>query len=278
MEKVIIVIPIYKSKPSTSEVASFKQCLKILHGYDISIVSHCDINLSLYTDIVSDKSVLGRKKINVELFDKDYFASVFDYNRLCLSAEFYERFRNYEYMLIYHLDAWVFRDELKDWCDKGYDYVGAPWFNEESEENKLSFVNIVGNGGLSLRKISFCIDVVSKPNRWPILTPRGIIKVHGLSLIDIIKFPLRLIGIKNCTASYINEDNRRKFLDEDLLFARYKYSYKNYRIPEAKIAMKFAFETHPSFLYELNGGELPFGCHAYRKHEYETFWKKYINE
>jgi hypothetical protein len=36
-----------------------------------------------------------------------------------LSASFYERFLDTKYILIYQLDAFVFKDELQEWCDKG---------------------------------------------------------------------------------------------------------------------------------------------------------------
>lgn len=44
-----------------------------------------------------------------------------------LSAEFYERFLAWDYILLCQTDAFVFRDELADWCARGYDYIGAPW-------------------------------------------------------------------------------------------------------------------------------------------------------
>lgn len=43
-----------------------------------------------------------------------------------LSAEFYDRFAAYEYVLIYQLDAFVFADRLAEFCQMGYDYIGAP--------------------------------------------------------------------------------------------------------------------------------------------------------
>lgn len=49
------------------------------------------------------------------------------YNRLMLSEDLYSAFSNYEYILICQSDAYIFRDELKEWCEAGYDYVGAPW-------------------------------------------------------------------------------------------------------------------------------------------------------
>jgi hypothetical protein len=39
------------------------------------------------------------------------------------SKQFYERFVAYDYMLIYQLDAYVFKDELDDWSAKGYDLL-----------------------------------------------------------------------------------------------------------------------------------------------------------
>ena len=50
------------------------------------------------------------------------------YNRLMMSEQFYRAFEGYEYILIYQLDCLVFSNALEEWCRKGYDYIGAPWF------------------------------------------------------------------------------------------------------------------------------------------------------
>lgn len=42
-----------------------------------------------------------------------------------------------------------------------------------------------------------------------------------------------------------------------------------------KEALEFAFERFPSEMYKITG-KLPFGCHAWEKYEYESFWKKFI--
>ena len=60
-------------------------------------------------------------------FDDDYFGSVDANRKLMFSKRLYKRFSKYEYILIYHLDSLVFSDQLKDWCEKGYDYIGPPW-------------------------------------------------------------------------------------------------------------------------------------------------------
>lgn len=56
----------------------------------------------------------------------EHFVSVDSYNEMMLSPDFYRRFQVYDFMLIYQLDAFVFRDELDEWVAKDYDYIGAP--------------------------------------------------------------------------------------------------------------------------------------------------------
>ena len=56
-----------------------------------------------------------------------------EYTNLTFDPDFYRRFRNYEYILLCHLDSFVFRDELEKWCQTGYDYIGSLIYNTEWE-------------------------------------------------------------------------------------------------------------------------------------------------
>ena len=85
-----------------------------------------------------------------------------------LNPNFYQRFRRFEYILIYQLDAFVFSDRLEEFCRLGYDYIGAPWplgdgnkHNEELVVEGNHFLT-VGNGGFSLRRVQACIDALWK--------------------------------------------------------------------------------------------------------------------
>lgn len=49
------------------------------------------------------------------------------------------------------------------------------------------------------------------------------------------------------------------------------------KYPDYKKNIQFAFEKYPSYLYNLNNKKLPFGCHAWQKYEYNTFWYNFIN-
>lgn len=109
-KKVAITIPIYKETPSDIEMKSFIQCLTIFQKYDIYIFTHKNLNFKNY-----DSCKKG-SQIHYIFFHENYFKSIDGYNKLMLSPSFYKAFSNYEYILIYQLDAWVFKDELQYWC------------------------------------------------------------------------------------------------------------------------------------------------------------------
>ena len=57
-------------------------------------------------------------------------------------------------MLLYQLDGWIFKDNVRKFILLDYDYIGAPWLNNPAAPDCH-----VGNGGVSFRKISKFIDI-----------------------------------------------------------------------------------------------------------------------
>lgn len=248
-----------------AERASFIQCLSVLGKHAICLVGPAGLDLSVYQALFNRSG----KEMRFEAFEPDYFSSVAGYNKLMLSRCFYARFAAWDYMLIYQLDAWVFRDELDAWCAKGYDYIGAPWLKlnrQVDEENS-------GNGGFSLRKIaSFLALFDYKGALWG---------YKGLACRHRYRGPRHkfqlivkgLLGYANRLEDYIERGDE----NEDLFFAALKHKKKQpFRIPPTKEAMFFSFEEAPARLYEKTNRQLPFGCHAWEKHDYERFWKQFI--
>ncbi|MBE6300540.1 MAG: hypothetical protein E7085_01610 [Parabacteroides distasonis] len=262
-KQVIIVIPIYKDFLSESELLSLKQCLKILGTFDIVLVCSNDIDLSKYKLIFREYKL----PIVVEYFDTMFFKSVVGYNRLMLSQSFYTRFQRYEYILIYQLDAYVFENKLTEWCNKGYDYVGAPWLWPNKK-----FHETCGNGGFSLRKVKTFISLLNTPLEKKIFSFKGLMCYYRYrGPLHKFKYVLLgLLGYRNSLNYFVNINP----VNEDIFYSSLKYDY--FSIPEAQEAMYFSFETEPSFLYEKTNNILPFGCHAWEKYEYATFWKKII--
>jgi len=256
-ERVAVVIPVYKNELTALEELALKQCFRVLNKHKIIIIKPKSLQLTILKD---------HKFIEYISFEDEYFKDLIGYNRLMLWEGFYEKFLKFQYILIYQMDAFVFTDRLIEWCDKGYDYIGAPWlrshkyidivkavkskiliafhtrFNIKQPgtdlPTEIQFENKVGNGGLSLRKVR---------------------KFYELS-VKYKSAQLEYIGRKE---NHFNEDvwwsielNRKK---------------RHLKIPGYKTAVRFSFENEPRRAYELTGHKLPFGCHAWNRHL--DFWR-----
>lgn len=152
-EECCIVIPVYKKNPVFFEQASLMQCVRVLgRKYDIYLVAPFGLDLSDY------KRLCPGFKFREKRFAKGFFENIEGYNQLCKRWEFYNAFSDYEYMLIYQPDCWIFDDNLDYFISLGYDYMGAPWFSIDSKENKATLTRC-GNGGFSLRRIDKFMDV-----------------------------------------------------------------------------------------------------------------------
>ena len=277
MNTVIIVIPIYKSLPDEYEKVSFRQCLKVLSKHHICILTFKSLNIDYYVNLLKEYNAI----FLIEYFDAKYFKNIQGYNNLMMSKNFYKRYSKYKYMLIYQLDAYVFRDELDFWCEQGYDYIGAPWF--EGYANYFSD-NIlgVGNGGFSLRKISSFLSIWKLKNYVKIRKSNKILYTEYIErnknrnlykkFRSLIYFILQVLGVKNNPFFFINQNN----INEDVFWCMFLPKYLNYfKISSVKDAVSFGFEFNPSFLYKKNSNKLPFGCHAWWRYDL-NFWKPFI--
>lgn len=261
----VVVIPVYKEFPSATEQASFRQCLTVLNRYDIVIVTYSQLCCDVYRHIAEKQE----KEILFQYFDEHYFQGIQGYNDLCFSVDFYNRFIDYGYMLIYQLDAWIFNDQLEYWCNKGYDYVGAPWFEDYGDHEHGNRLWLVGNGGLSLRKNRRFISLLK--SKAPVFS-RCPFTVNSIS--TIIKAFLFFFGIHNNVLFHI----RNSGLNEDQFYCHFlKDTRFRLNVPTPQEALLFAFEKSPSFSFQKTNGVLPFGCHAFEKYEFMSFWKQYIN-
>lgn len=266
-KQVVVVIPVYKEKMSEIDYLSFQQCLNVLRKHEIVILTYQGLSIVNYLKVCAD----CHKSVKVEYFDCAYFKSVVGYNKLMLSNIFYSRFLEYEYIFIYQLDAFVFRDELEYWCNLGYDYIGAPWLRID-KKGHLSLYG-VGNGGFSLRRVQYCVKVLRYPAWLPFLHPLFLIRDCS-TVKAALMLLFAVLGYHNCLKTYING---ARMVNEDILFGHFTVnSWLTCNIPEPDVAMKFSFERNPSYLFHLNNNKLPFGCHAFEKYEYTSFWEKYI--
>lgn len=246
MIKKTVVIPIYKETPSSYERISLLQCLRVLApNHPITIICPENLNLGNY-------QALGLDSDLIERFPEHFFKNIQGYNRLLLSPSFYKRLINFDYILIYQLDAFVFEDRFSEWCDLSFDYIGPIWPQGIALEpyrfkgarliaRWLKFWNqpqicFVGNGGFSLRKTQSCLNLVE--DYWP--------------------------------QAKLWSGN------EDYFFAIYG-KYAKFKFPNNNLAIRFAFEQNPREQFEQNSLEIPFGCHAWEKWDID-FWRPMFSE
>lgn len=259
-KKVAIIIPAYKKNISDDEKISIKHLIKYLNPYDKFITSPMSLNK------VSFK-LPNSKIIN---FPDEYFASTKTYSEMLNSKEFYRKFLNYQYILIYQLDTLVFSDQLIRWCNKGYDYLGAPFLNPligNLSYKKGSPVS-GGNGGLSLRKVKSFIRVIEIAESLATRTSNN-------STIRILWFLFAVLTNKSHQI-WLNTPPKDYPFHEDGFWSYEAPKYlSKFKIAPFKESMKFSFERFPRKCFEINNKQIPFGCHAWAKYD-RRFWSKYL--
>lgn len=233
--KCVILIPVYKEKLDVDEFFSIKASLRHIKNFNILFIGPDHLNIEYY---LNNFPQIGFKK-----FSKKHFNSINSYNKLLTSEWFYESFIAFDYMLILQTDAILLKTELHNWLETGYDYIGAPWPNGYSLNLKTSKIPVengilcnafVGNGGLSLRNIQSCINLIKE---FPDLALNWQALGHA----------------------------------EDLFFAFTATLSDFFKTPNFKVAAKFSHDIDPQYLSNIIGNKLPFGAHAWSKYD-RSFW------
>lgn len=243
-ERCCLVTPLYQKELSIVEVKRIRISLKINPEFQHVFVHPKNLNIQ------STKTIFPTSEF-IE-FDEYYFRSKNNYNELLLNSSFYSSFSDFENLLILQTDAFLARS-VNDLLEKGYDYVGAPFFPPAkvcaSLTGKLILSpNIlqqlvgsttelqVGNGGLSLRRIKTFISL--------------------LELMHHSRFSRAIFASKN-----------RK-ITEDLVFS-YFLEKSKLKIPSLHEAIEIFCDSTP--LNSIKVGKI-YGFHALGKRlpQYET--------
>lgn len=251
-----VVTPVYSPYLSDLESKALLNNMNVLSSYTHVILKPQGIDISSITKDLPSHEIV---EVSDEwLGNKNGIAG---YNKMMLTKAFYELFLDCNYVLICHTDAWIFRDELLQWCNKGYDCVAAPWIRRKiydlpiirtymsvvkqltQKEGKIikeDIYNKIGNGGLTLRRIDAFITAC---DNYSEIISHFLQKRHHLS-------------------------------NEDVFWAVIPKEFVYPGVPEA---LGFAFDTNPSYCLNLRRGKLPFGCHSWTKPRYYRFWQDYIH-
>ena len=197
-----------------------------------------------------------------------------------LSRKFYQRFASSEYILIYQLDGYVFSDALETWCQKGYDYIGAPVFRFHGSHEAGNRLWKVGNGGVSLRKTATFLSLFDQvmPVKTFSFFVKNIRKKGCISMvIKTIMMGISLL-FRSRTIEYYLIHYCDKRINEDMFWCdALSHTRLALNVPSFIEAAHFCFEKSPAYLYTLIGETLPFSCHAFERYDFDSFWNKYIH-
>lgn len=256
----VVVVPVYKPGNDNDARISILHLKRHLGRYRTVLVKPESLDWNL-------------DGAHTEIFPDENFSSVLNYNRLMLSPDFYNRFSNHSHVLVYQLDALVFRDDLEQWCNSEYDYIGASWYPDLIKRytgNPWPFARIgAGNGGLSLRRTSAFLRHLQQHRN-----PLNAALQHLLrGQLDSAK---RLLRFRR----YINP-NRFIFhpmLNEDVYLGVFAPLLDpQFSVAPPEVANRFSFEYDPKFLLAETNGALPFGCHAWQRFpDSREFWEPHL--
>lgn len=262
LKTVAIVVPLSNKKELTpDEEISLKHLIHFLGKYD--------------KYMVAPKSLAAEYPgFEIKRFSDRLFGSLEAHKKLSFSPGFYKAFREYKYILMYHLDALVLSDQLMEWCETDLDYIGPPWIT--CDDAPWVRVPRVGNSGFSLRKIESFLKVIYSPiysidpreywERFCRSNPRYI------QYLNIPRKYLKYVRMLNGARWHMS---RWKENDDFFWSDEARKYYPEFKIASFETGLRFGFELAPRLCFEMNNRRLPFGCHAWQRYDRE-FWEPYL--
>jgi hypothetical protein len=250
----IVVIPVYKvfQQLDPAELASIRQALLVFSARQIAFAGPRTLDSGNYLEWARSLHA----SVVFKAFDDTYFRNVDGYNKLLRASHFYQSFTQFEYLLIYQPDCWVFRDELDYWCGRGFDYIGAPWANDDNLEKATA-----GSKKLFLTTSLYFQKLLGIKKDWRVGN-------GGFSLRNI-KASIRALDKRKTLSSNFH-------CNEDVYWGVFiPLVYPFFKVPNSDEAIPFCFEAEPERAYIINNRQLPFGCHAWQKYNH-PFWSKWI--
>ena len=169
------------------------------------------------------------------------------------------------------------------WCRAGWDYIGAPWL--PCADTPWVKEARVGNGCFTLMKVESVLQVLYKRYRqkptsyWADMVTRNDNRLRlFFRILEGLQRVVPGSRIVNRSLQHwrISRNPAIHGAANDYFWSFQAAQY----LPEFKVAtvedgLRFAFEAAPRMCFELNQGQLPFGCHAWAKFD-RGFWEPHL--
>ena len=263
-----VVITVHKPDLALDERVSLRACKTHLSNHDCYLVFPSGLDISQYRELFGNLIPMP--------VDPSWLSSVEGYNKMKLSAEFYNLFSGYNYMLTYELDAYIFSGDLEQHHAFDFDYIGAPFFRGYWQATPESTFMPGCNSGFSVRNIRSCLHVLRAMKRYRFhwLLYRLFLRHSSLLKTKLNELTGKRYDIFITGKFAFHFDDFH--LNEDVVWSEIvPQLFPSFIIADSVSALKFSFEYNLEKSLMLNNDKLPLGCHAWYKHK--DFWKKYID-
>ena len=255
MQKVKVVIPFYKEALKDWEMSALDNTMRVLSAHPVVFLKPKGLSINRWAMTYPQATIM---EVSSEWLGLEN--GIAGYNKMMMSAAFYQLFADTEYLLICHLDAWVFRDELLQWCAAGYDLVAPPW-------------------PLRPRYTHFPLKQWLQLKRW-MTASKGNLRIQmygrigngGLCLRRVAAFEAACRRYAKEIAFYESKKGDSLY-NEDIFWALVP---EDWNYPTVETALRFAYDLKPALCHQLNRNRLPMGCHGFMHKSRMSFWKPFI--
>jgi len=263
--RLIVVVPTHLEELNDDLAVVLLHNATKLKAYPLEVVLPETCSPSWYEEFFAKHGINGK----VRLVEAGYFGSPEAVNKMGTDPNFYRMYREFEYLLICHLDAWIFQNRLDEWMAEGYDFVGAPLFlPEKGKEHFVKRMAPFGfNGGLSLRRVDTCIHILEN-----FQAGRSFEHITRAVWFFVRNGRWKFVKILYSLLRELTQDWRgtcEKYnIYEDIFFTVIAPLCGNrIHLPERHVAMKFCGEVnYPLLQKEFLLLNSPVGIHGYDKY------------
>jgi hypothetical protein len=264
-----------------------KSQLKSIEYIPFCLVTHNGNSKNAFIEKFKHQLEISNHNIHVEFFDRHFFDNIQGYNDLLCSAMFYERFIDYDFIIVSQPDVYLLDQrkllELPSVMQR-YDYLGAPWinytFNTLSLKNMKrffpvrSFLNKLEWYVLHFFKLSIAKKIL--PLSWVYFSGNGGFSVRRTK--SMIHYLNTLNAIERSAISDFRKNadtgSDLSVFAEDIFWGLFPLAMKKkFKVAPASIAVKYAWEQgNENRLNYYSNNSIPLAVHAWMKLDL----KKYV--
>jgi hypothetical protein len=252
-----VVVPVYRSLTPVEKVV-VRHNAKLLRKYPFVIIGpSCAISeMEEARELILSEAI----DVTIRRFPDDDFAGIVGYNSLLKSHRFLDAFSDHDFVLICQTDAVMLSDELETWLTEGFDFIGPPLFQGFDKPEMPPLFIQGANGGLSLRKIAASKHALEKIR----IVPKNIFS-KLVAWSGLLKISYLLLRNKPWLLSKPSHN-------EDIFWTVQIPNFvASFHVAPPETSAEFAYEVLPRYLFEVAGGKLPLGCHAWQRYD-RDFW------